>query len=198
MIKKHIKDKKILKLIYDFITPFGEGVSLGLGSQVSQIAAIFYANIIDHIIKETYGIKHYGRYMDDLFLISNNKSELLNILENIIQECKRLRIKINTKKTRITKIQNGMLYLKGIYKLNTTGKVIKIATSESKKRMRKKLSKFYKLLIANKIRLPDIYNSYQSWRGNYRKRFNSFHTIKRMDSLYDRLFIYNHLEEKYG
>jgi hypothetical protein len=136
--------------------------------------------------------------MDDLILIFRNKKEALNMLNIITQECEKLKIKINKKKTRITKLENGLLYLKGIYKLTASGKVIKTSISDSKKRMKKKLFKFKKLLDSNKIKEQDIYTSYQSWRGNYRKRFSAFYTIKRMDSLYNRLFIYNNLEENYG
>jgi hypothetical protein len=198
MIKKYIKDKKVLKLIHDFIVPFGDGISLGLGSQVSQISAVFYVNVIDHVIKDIFRIKYFTRYMDDLVLIIRNKKEALNMLNVITKECEKLKIKINKKKTKISKLENGLLYLKGIYKLTQSGKIIKISTSNSRKRMKRKLLKFKKLLNNNKINTSDVYTSYQSWRGNYRKRFNAFYTIKRMDGLYNRLFIYNHLEENYG
>jgi hypothetical protein len=198
MIKKYFKDKKVLKLIHDFIVPFGDGISLGLGSQVSQISAVFYVNVIDHMIKDIFRIKYFTRYMDDLVLIIRNKKQALNMLNVITEECEKLKIKINKKKTRITKLENGLLYLKGIYKLTQSGKIIKIPTSNSRKRMKKKLFKLKKILNNNKITTSDVYASYQSWRGNYRKRFNAFYTIKRMDGLYNRLFIYNHSEENYG
>ncbi|MDR2510098.1 MAG: hypothetical protein LBC77_05595 [Spirochaetaceae bacterium] len=59
----YIKDERVRKLIYDFISVFGDGKSLGPGSQISQISAIFYANKLDHYIKEILRIKCYGRYM---------------------------------------------------------------------------------------------------------------------------------------
>jgi len=198
MIGKHVRDKKILKLLHDFIDPFGDGVSLGLGSQVSQIAALFYANAIDLFVKDTLKIKHYGRYMDDLFLILPDKNELKNVLESITNECRRLRIKINARKTRITKLSDGLLYLKGIYSLKPSGKIVRVATGDSKRRMRKKLFRFRKLVRDGRMSMADVRASYQSWRGNQRKRFDSFHVIKRMDRLYDGLFINNHLEERYG
>lgn len=52
-------DPKSLYLLMDFVDAFGDK-SLGLGSQVSQILAIFYPNEIDHFIKEQLKIKGYG------------------------------------------------------------------------------------------------------------------------------------------
>jgi hypothetical protein len=46
--------------------------------------------------------------------------------------------------------------------------------------------------------MEDVRTAYQSWRGNYKRRFNAFHTVRRMDALYNGLFIYDHLEGNHG
>jgi len=189
---KYIKDQRIINLLYDFITPFGGGVSLGLGSQVSQISAIFFANSLDHIIKEKFRIKYYGRYMDDLYLIHPNKDYLKECINGIEAECTRLGIKINMRKTKITKLKDGILFLKGKYNLTDSGKIVRLATQESRKRMRRKLKKFKRLYENGKMTMKDVYTSYQAWRGNYKRRFNAYYTIKRMDALYNGLFIFDH------
>jgi retron-type reverse transcriptase len=188
-IQKYIKDEQIIKLLYDFITPFGGGVSLGLGSQVSQISAIFHASPLDHYIKEKCRIKYYGRYMDDLYLLHPSKDYLIKCLEGIKKICEQLGIAINTRKTRITKLKDGVHFLKGVYTLNSIGKVIRRANPESRKRIRRKLKKFKNLVETGHMTQNDVYTAYQSWRGNYRRRFHAYHTIKRMDGLYNRLFI---------
>jgi RNA-directed DNA polymerase len=186
---RYIKDQRIMKLYYEFISPFGNGISLGLGSQVSQISAIFYANSLDHFIKEKCRIKYYGRYMDDLYLLHPSKEYLLECLEGMKKICAELGITINMRKTRITKIKDGVRFLKGIYSLNPSGKIIRRANPESMKRMHRKLKKFNGLVEAGRMNFRDVRTAYQSWRGNYRRRFDAFHTIKRMDGLYNRLFI---------
>jgi hypothetical protein len=190
--RKCIKDPQILKLLYDFIMPFGDNVSLGLGSQVSQISALFHASPVDHHCKEMSGIKYYGRYMDDIYLIHPNKQYLLKCLEDIKKLCASLGITVNTKKTRITKLKDGVHFLKGIYSLKETGKIVRRADSNSRNRMRRKLRKFQRLIEQGKMKIKDVYTAYQSWRGNYKKRFDAFYTIKRMDGLYNRLFVSNH------
>jgi hypothetical protein len=185
--KKHIKDPRIIKLLYDLISVFGDGVSLGLGSQVSQISAIFHANPIDHLIKERYRIKYYGRYMDDLYLIHSSRDYLLECLEGIKTECSKLGITLNTRKTKITKLKDGIHFLKGIYILTSTGKIIRRAVQDSRKRMRRKLVKFKRLLGSFRMCSGDVRNAYQSWRGSYLKRFDAYHTVRRMDEFYNGL-----------
>jgi hypothetical protein len=176
-------------MIHNFVAPFGDGISLGLGSQVSQISAIFYASPIDHHVKEKLRIKYYGRYMDDMYLIHPSKKYLLECLEDIKSICAGLGITINLRKTRITKIKDGVHFLKGIYTLNEKGKIIRRADPLSRKRMRRKLKKFTRLLAMGRMSVYDIYTAYQSWRGNYLKRFDAYHTVRRMDRIYSSLFV---------
>jgi hypothetical protein len=189
--EKLIHDKRIMKLIRDFVSPFGDNKSLGLGSQVSQISAILYPNRIDHYIKEALRIKYYGRYMDDLYLIHKDREYLKYCLTEIQKICTDLGITINHKKSRIKKKKSGIKFLKGVYYLMETGRIVRRADPNSRKRMRRKLTKFKSLLEAGKMAYNDVYTGYQSWRGNYLKRFDAFHTVRRMDGLYNRLFIFD-------
>jgi hypothetical protein len=188
-IEKVLPNPQIMKVLKDFILPFGDGVSLGLGSQVSQISAIYYANSVDHIVKRKLHFHGYGRYMDDSYLIHKDRDYLLYCLSEIKKVCETLKIKVNMKKTKIVKLKDGVKFLKGIYCLTETGKIIARADPDSRKRMSRKLRKFKKLVDMGKMNFHDAYTAYQSWRGNYIKRFNAYHTVERMDGLYNRLFI---------
>jgi hypothetical protein len=191
LIGEQIHDEKVLELTRRFITIFGDGISLGLGSQVSQISAIFFPTKLDHNIKEVQRMPFYGRYMDDLYLIHRSKEYLEQSLEKIKEVCDSLAITINLKKTKILPLKDGIIFLKGKYILLENGKIIRKATKDCAIRMRRKLKKFKLLLDAGRMNHEDIRIAYQSWRGNYIGRFNAYHTVKRMDGLYDSLFIYN-------
>jgi hypothetical protein len=189
MLNEHITDPDVRELLRRFITVFGKNRSLGLGSQVSQICAIFYPSKLDHFIKESLRIRFYGRYMDDLYLIHRSKVHLEQCLEKIHEVCGGLDITINERKTRIIPLREGFIFLKGKYSLTETGRVIRRASRDSTVRMRRKLRKFKGLLDAGRMRYEDIRASYQAWRGGYMKRFNDFYKICRIDRLYDELFI---------
>jgi hypothetical protein len=191
LIGKQIHDEKVLDLTQRFIAVFGDGISLGLGSQVSQISAVFYPSLLDHFIKEKLKVKYYGRYMDDLYLIHEDKEYLAECLEKIREVCDTLAITINEKKTKILPLKNGILFLKGKYILLENGRIIRKAAKDSTVRMRRKLKKFKLLLDAGRMNYEDIRIAYQSWRGNYIRRFNAYRTVQKMDGLYDSLFIYN-------
>jgi retron-type reverse transcriptase len=188
-IKKYIKDKMVIDLVSKFIFAFGDNISLGLGSQTSQICAIFNPNKVDHLVKGKLRIKHYARYMDDMYLIHHDRRYLKYCLEEIKKLCTELCISINLKKTRISKLSEGFLFLKGKYILLENGKIIRKPDKSSVLRMRRKLKKFKGLLDRRRIKYPDIYIAYQSWRNNFIKRFDAYHTVGRMDQLYNRLFI---------
>jgi retron-type reverse transcriptase len=189
-VGKKVHDRRALELAWQFIRPFGEGVSLGLGSQVSQIFAIFLPNELDHAIKERMRIKFYGRYMDDLYLIHKSKDYLENCLEKIKSICNTLGITVNERKTRIFPLREGLLFLKGKYYLQENGRVLKRATKESAKRMRRKLNCFRALIDAGKMNYADLRTAYQSWRGNYIRRFNAYKMVQKMDERYNNLFIF--------
>jgi hypothetical protein len=195
LLERHIRDERVRDLTRRFVSVFGDGVSLGLGSQVSQIAAMFYPNTLDHFIKEKLRVKYYGRYMDDLYLIHADREYLEYCLSEIVRVCKTLDITVNMKKTRIVKLKDGMDFLKGKYALLESGKILRLPGKESAVRMRRKLKKFKALLGAGRMGHADLRAAYQSWRGNYMRRFNAWHRVGFMDRLYNSLFVNIHTQE---
>jgi hypothetical protein len=189
MLERHIADRRVISLIRSFISVFGPGKSLGLGSQISQVAAIFYPNRLDHFIKENLRIKYYGRYMDDLYLIHAGKEYLKRCLSEIKKVCQSIKIAVNEKKTRIVKLSRGMEFLKGKYILLENGKILRRPGKDSARRMRRKLRKFKALVEGGQMSLDDVRQAYQSWRGNYRRRFNAYNQVRYMDKLYNSQFI---------
>jgi hypothetical protein len=194
LMERYISDPGILDLTRRFISVFGPGKSLGLGSQVSQNAAIFYPNKVDRTAKGKLRIKFYGRYMDDMYLIHADKDYLRFCLEEIEKVCDTLGIIINRKKTRIVKLSSGVDFLQGKYRLLPTGKILRLPGKDSSKRMRRKLKKFKPLIQAGKMNFTDLRAAYQSWRGNYLKRFNAHYRIGYMDKLYNALYVNNREE----
>lgn len=107
-LKKRIKDKEAIKIVFDIIDSESDG--LNIGSMTSQVLAIFYLNDMDHFIKEVLKIKYYVRYQDDFLLFHPSKEYLkfcLKQLENFLDYEK---LKLN-KKTRIYKNTNNFIFL---------------------------------------------------------------------------------------
>lgn len=190
LIREQVKDKDVLELTERFIRVFGDGKALGLGSQVSQIAAIYFPNKnVDHFVKEDLRVPFYGRYMDDLYLLHRDKAYLEYCLEEIRKACEALKITVNMKKTRIVKLSHGMVFLKGKYTLLENGRILRTPCRDSAIRMKRKLKKFKGLLEAGKMSILDIRNAYQSWRGAYKKRFQVYKKVSKIDTYFDDLFV---------
>lgn len=173
--------------------------SLGIGSQISQIAGVFYPTYIDNYIKIVCGIKYYGRYMDDIYIIDSDKNRLKDLYNKICNISDNLGLFINKKKTRILKLNKGFVFLKMKYILTNTGKVIMIPSKDKIVRERRKLKKMRQKFDNNEISYSEIEKHYKSWRGGLEK-YNSYYKLKNMDDLYNKLFIYPFItgEHKYN
>lgn len=179
-------DPDIVNLTMDFIDAFGDQ-SLGLGSQVSQMTAVFYPNRIDHFIKEQLKIKGYGRYMDDFYLIHEDREYLQSCLDTIRGMYAEIGIELNERKTKIVKLSEEFKFLKGKIHLTDTGRVIMRPDHNSIVRERRKLKKLKKKLDEGKITFADVQQAYNSWKG-YISYFNSYRTLRSMDKLFNQLF----------
>lgn len=187
MQKKNITDERIFELFKSFVTVFGDGISLGLGSQVSQISAISYPNKLDHYCKEVLRVRYYGRYMDDTYLIHKDKKHLEYCLTEIKRICDELGIKLNQKKTCIVPLDEGFWFLKGKYILLPSGKIVCKAKRDGIIRMKRKLKSFKKKYDLGLMAKEDVYTSYQSFRSHL-LHFDSYYLVKNMDNFYKGLF----------
>lgn len=165
--------------------------SLGIGCPLSQQAGIFYPHRIDNYVKIVRGIKYYGRYMDDSYIITGNKDELLDIFDNIKEIAKSLGIFINKKKSRIIKINFNNIpipYLKINYIYdNKSDKLIQKINKATIVREHRRLLKFYKLYTQNRMTIEDISQCYKGWRGEY-KKYDSGYDIKYIDDYFYKLY----------
>ena len=163
--------------------------SLGIGSQISQISAIYYPSKMDNYCKIVKGIKYYGRYMDDTYILGNNKQELQELLGDIQKICDKYGIFINHKKTQIFRLDKGFSFLKIRYRLTETGHLVRIPVKSGFIRERRKLKSFKKMLDNGELTFNDIHEQYKSWKGNL-KKYDCHNALRNMDKLFDELFIH--------
>ena len=133
-------------------------------------------------------MKYYGRYMDDIYVIHHSKDFLIQLLDEISDIASELGIFINTKKTQIIKITNGITFLKVRFILTDTGKIIKLPSKDKIKTLKRKLRKFAQNYYDGEIKYKDVYEYYISWRNNIEKHYNAFRLLKRTDKYFYNLF----------
>lgn len=75
IIKRKIKDEKIIWLIKEILYAQKREKGLEIGNYTSQMFANIYLNEIDQYIKHSLKIKYYCRYLDDSIVIVQTKEE---------------------------------------------------------------------------------------------------------------------------
>lgn len=185
-IEKSGIDDRLVSISEYFIECFGE-VGLGLGSPVSQIAAIALPNRLDHFIKDVLRMKFYARYMDDGIILHHSKAKLRECLAALQRLCAELGITLNEKKTQIVKLTRGFTFLKVRFRLGKTGAVIRRACYKSIRQMRHKLKTFRRWVDAGRMTVADVQTSLTSWRGHM-KQFRSFFAVRSVEREFNRLF----------
>lgn len=93
LIRKKIKDKKLLSLL-DEIIESAQGVPIG--NYLSQFFANLYLTYLDHWIKEQKKVRYYFRYADDIVILGRDKQELRDLFYNI-QDYLNNKLKLNFK-----------------------------------------------------------------------------------------------------
>lgn len=141
-----------------------ENCGLPIGNLSSQLFSNVYMNALDQFVKRTLKCKHYGRYVDDSFIVSSSKTELENLIFPIQNFLKNeLGLELHPQKTKIENAYWGVQFLGGFllpyrnYIANSTFK-----------RMQKKLK-----LLPYRTDV-DVENSLQSYLGmlSHYKNFN--------------------------
>ena len=179
-------DPDLVNLTMDFIDAFGDR-SLGLGSQVSQMTAVFYPNRIDHYIKEQLKIRGYGRYMDHFYLIHESREYLAECLDQIRRMYEEIGIELNERKTKIVRLKDEFKFLKLKTRLTETGRVVMRPDRGTITRERRKLKKLRRKLDEGRITFADVKQAYASWQGHI-KHYDSYRTMRNMDKLFKELF----------
>lgn len=137
---------------------------LNIGDQVAQVAGIAYPIPIDNYIKIVKGVKFYGRYMDDSYVIHESKEYLEALLQDVIRIANSIGITVNTRKTRICKLSEYWRFLQVQYSLTDTGRVIQKINPKRLTAMRRKMKKLCYVLTPTEFE-----DWYKSWfKGHYK------------------------------
>lgn len=151
-IKKKIKDKDAIEILFKIIDSEKQG--LGIGSMTSQFLAIFYLNDLDHFIKEKLKIKYYIRYQDDGLIFHESKEYLKYCFKEIEKFLEKENLKLNNK-SRIYKSTNNFIFLGRDRK----GKYAKYRSIKRKIKKRKHLYEKEKINLMGYINTINCYDN---------------------------------------
>ena len=183
IIGLNISDNEKNKLINELksIPLYEKGKGLSIGCLSNQLMAIFYLNDIDHYIKEILKCKYYIRYMDDMYILSDNKDYLQYCFESISNELSKIKLCIN-KKSGIYRLKEGISFLGYTYVCKNNKLFIRY-DSETIRKINRKI----KYLYENNFEL--YFRSISSYKGYFIRcntslffyRYNDICTYSRYD-----------------
>lgn len=180
ILAKKIKDTRLLNLLYGIIdcehTPFGlplgskpgevaledmlYDVGMPIGNLMSQVFANVYLDTLDQFCKRVLKTRYYIRYMDDVIILNNSKSQLWDwkrSIEKFLIE--KLELNLNHK-TCIRPIDQGIEFVG--YRIWPTHVVLRKSTSLRIKRALKGLSHKY---AEYEVTFSDVTETLQSYLG---------------------------------
>ena len=135
---------------------------LPIGNLTSQLYSNVYLNVLDQYMKRILHCKHYGRYVDDFYVVSKDKVFLKTIIKEIeIFMMSSLHLEIQTKKTQIINVKHGVEFLGGFvkpYRIYLSNKTIR--------RMRRHLYNFRKYGTDKNV--ENMINSYLGMFSHYK------------------------------
>ncbi|WP_099467824.1 reverse transcriptase/maturase family protein [Konateibacter massiliensis] len=159
-----IEDKDVFWLCKKFINST-EGLGLPLGNQVSQVFALLYLSGLDHFVTGELGVKYYGRYMDDFYLIVETKECAKWCLSNIYEFVHSLGLELNNK-TQIIPFKNGIKFCGFHTYVTEDGRVIRKLKNENKRAAKKKFRKMANLVNKGKLSKDKFNESYCAWKNH--------------------------------
>ena len=205
LIKKKIRDQKILNLIKIIIDSHSPG--LPIGNLTSQLFANIYLNELDKFIKHTLCLKYYLRYMDDFLILGYNKGHKpcvssslrgsgktdfstslfarqnkkdLWLIKDQIQDFLRqqLKLEFNPKQLGVSPASRGIDFLGYVVFPNYC-----LLRQSTIRRYIKKIKAKIKKSGPSFLSSPEFKRSWASWRG-YAKFAESWHLRKKIVKLF--------------
>ena len=152
-------DNRVFELMCTYIDSTD---GLPLGYQTSQLLALMYLDEFDHWVKETLHARYYGRYMDDFYIIHEDKAHLQKCLALIRERMDALKLELNGK-TAIFPLKNGINFLGFHTYLDSGGKVIMKLRRDSIDRMKARIRAWRVDYPAGKVSRDKIITSWRAW-----------------------------------
>lgn len=179
IIKKRIKDTRILWLICEVINSTKTKKGIPIGNLTSQLFANIYLNELDHFVKEKLHMRYYLRYMDDFLIFCVSKKYLSDIKARIREFLlNNLSLALHPKKATVFPLRVGIDFLGYVHHRH----IVRVRRS-TLKRIVKNFKKKCLSYKHGKLELEKFKSSFYSIDG-FLKNANIFSIRKRMYCLY--------------
>lgn len=167
----------------------GDEYGLPIGNLTSQMLANFYLTDFDLLMNDKFA---YGRYVDDFYVISQNKKEIMKFIPEMRKELAKVKVLLNPKKIYIQHYSKGVSFIGAVVKLDRI-----YVGSRTVHNFEISVEKFNK--IEDKLsNLEHVVSSINSYLG-YMIHFKSYNIRRRVLSSLDPSWLeYLFISDDYG
>ena len=104
------KDKSLFTVSSDYGLP--------IGNLTSQIFANYYLMEFDKYVRDELGFKYFGRYVDDFYVLSDDKEKLKELIKILRTKLSELGLQLHPNKIYIQPVKKGVQFVGYVYKFN--------------------------------------------------------------------------------
>lgn len=181
-----IGDRRLGNLYAKLIDDFDGDEGLGLGSQISQITALYYPHKLDDMFAYDERAFATARFMDDGYVISPDLGFLRECLASLRIKVGELGITINEGKTHIRKLNGTFQFLKARFSLYDDGSVKVKPNARNFTRNCRKLRRMFAMVREGKMEQAYVDGVFKTTYGNLRN-YDSHSQMFRYLGLYNDL-----------
>lgn len=139
----------------------GEGCGLPIGNLTSQLFSNVYLNVFDQYMKRILHCRHYGRYVDDFFVVSADRGWLHSLVEPVrVFLADALGLSLHEGKLHIVSVRQGVEFLGAFLKPHRN-----YVSNATLCRMQPKIEKLS--LINDVVRRHNMFCSFCGILGHY-------------------------------
>lgn len=183
-LRRHQDDPLVRKYIGDMIDAFDGCRGLGLGSEISQIAAALYPTPVDRLVKDELGVHCFARYNDDSYLIHPDRRYAEHCLARITETAAELGLEVHRAKTKIHNLAtDDFTFLKKRVHITDTGRIVLRLTRANIRREEARIRDQRIEYDAGRMKAAAILQSYQCWRS-YAKKYDAYGAVRNMDKYF--------------
>lgn len=150
-----------------------------IGNLMSQILANLFLSVLDWYVVNELGCKYYGRYVDDFYIVHENKQFLLDCRYKISEKLLSLGVILHPKKIYLQHYTKGVTFLGSVIKPHRTYIINRIKGS-----FYDKVHKLSHQINLSFEEIDEWRNSINSYLGLL-SSFNTYNIRKKMVSKYD-------------
>lgn len=95
---------------------YPDDIGLPIGNLTSQVFGNVYLNDFDHFVKKILRIKYYGRYVDDMFFVHEDRDFLTKMIPDLEKQASLAGLRLHPKKIVLKSVEEGIYFLGQIIK----------------------------------------------------------------------------------